>query len=64
MTDEFVNELGNSIRIHAEERGISGVQGVFIEISGPTSSTTLHITRAEAEALLAQLKHVLEPRSN
>lgn len=55
----FKNELGNSIEIEVSEKDISGVAGVLISITGPASTTDIHITKAEAEALQEELGKAL-----
>lgn len=56
---EFQNELGNLITIQTEGKEIAGQEGVLFAIEGIDSSTTVHITKKEAEVLLEQLSLVL-----
>ncbi len=57
---KFINELGNEITVNVSEKPINDVGGVLIYMEGPTSVTENHITRAEAEILLEELKEVLD----
>jgi len=51
----FTNELGNEITITISEETIDRVEGVLIQIEGPTSISENHITRLEAEMLKSEL---------
>lgn len=55
----FVNELGNEITLSISEKDIDGVEGVLIEITGPTSDTEIHITKSEARTFFEELKSFL-----
>lgn len=52
---KFTNELGNEITITISEETIDRVEGVLIQIEGPTSISENHITRLEAEMLKSEL---------
>lgn len=52
---KFTNELGNEITITISEETIDRVEGVLIQIEGPTSTSENHITRLEAEMLKNEL---------
>ncbi len=54
-TKEFTNELGNEITVSIHAKVIDDVDGVMISIIGPTSETTNHITRLEADKLYKTL---------
>lgn len=56
----FTNELGNEIEITVEPREIDGVDGVWIDMIGPTSEHENHITRQEAEVVYAELGKLLD----
>lgn len=56
----FTNELGNEITMDTAEKVINGIDGVLIDIEGPTSKTEVHITRMEAKVLLEQLEGLLK----
>jgi len=57
---EFINELGNTIKLHVSKKDIEGVDGVLMHIEGPTSDTDVHITRKEAEVLYEELGKILD----
>ncbi len=54
-----MNELGNTISLSVEQKEIAGIDGVNIAIEGPSSETTLHVTRMEAEMLVEQITKCL-----
>ena len=57
---QFVNELGNSIKVKVSEIDIKGIKGVSILIAGPTSETENQITLIEAKIIHEQLGILLE----
>ena len=57
---KFINELGNEIVVSVKDKSIEGVDGILISISGPTSSTEVHVTKEEAKVILQELSSVLE----
>lgn len=56
----FTNECGNTISIRVAEKEISSVEGILIEMAGPTSDTELHITKLEAKILYEELGTLLK----
>jgi hypothetical protein len=68
---QFVNEIGNRIRVSVEETKDTGVtestgkksefDAVRIVMTGPTSTSENTVTRQEAQELLACLQRVLAP---
>lgn len=60
MEKEFINELGNKIKVVVTEKEIDGVGGVLIYISGPNSEIENHVTRVEAQVIFQELAKVLK----
>ena len=56
----FTNELKNEICIEVTAKVIDSVDGVYIKIIGPDSTSENHITREEAQILLEELSNVLK----
>ncbi len=56
---QFINELGNTIKIELTEKEIENVEGIFFSIEGPTSVTEVHITKEEARVLKNKLDEKL-----
>lgn len=56
---QFTNELGNEITISVEEQEVAGVPGILMKLTGPTSESTNHITKKEAEILYQELSKAL-----
>jgi hypothetical protein len=63
MEKEFINELGNKIKVKVSEKEIDGVGGILIYISGPNSETENHVTKMEAEIILEGLIKILKKES-
>ena len=61
ITNRFTNELGNEIYARVTEAPIGGVPGVILYIAGPDSDMEMHVTRKEAQELLALLSKSLKP---
>lgn len=57
---EFINELGNTIKIESIKKEIENVEGIFFSIEGPTSTTEVHITKEEARVLKNKLDEILK----
>lgn len=56
----FTNELGNAIVVRVDSLDTDGFPGLMIEITGPKSSHTNHITLKEAQHIHRNLSRILQ----
>jgi len=60
IKNTFINELGNEITIHVQQKHINGFNGIHIELIGPSSTMESHITSMEAYVLAEFIKIINE----